>query len=515
MDPGVVPLLLFVLIGVGGVVVLFRDDPMFAGRRGTIVMWCLAVAAVLTPMQAAPFRSDVSIVHWSEFYHYLLATRYFHEVGYSGLYDATVIADHEDDPDHWNGDLEVRSLTTYLLVPRHTVLERSAAIKASFAPDRWERFKRDVAVFREALGDEWRTSRFQVDHGYNGTPLTTLLLATVARVPFLDTRAFVYAAAWADTVLMLLTALVVARCVGGWQGALLLFAWAVNPFNDFQTIGGAFLRYPHFVALVAMAFAWARGRVAAAGAALALATGLRVYPLFMGAGLAAQAILSPRRRELLPRATRCLAVFGLVLVALALLTSFQPSPDGANPWVPYAAKLRLHAQQLSFNVISFQYLFFYGGSHNAAAIAQSWQEGRNLNWVTEAAKAFAAHHGGYVLALVAAGLAVAWVLRRGTPEDGLFAGLALVFALEHLSHYDWFVLSIVPFLFPDGRRATLALFGFWMLACLALFLPAAAALVDFRFYLLSALATAWFAATMTLRRAAAQGSPGPAVAGRG
>ncbi len=511
MDPGVVPLVLFVLLGVGGVVLLFRDDPMFAGRRATFVMIGLAVAALLTPMQLAPFRSDVSIVHWSEFYHYLLATRYFHEVGYSGLYDATVVADHEDDPEHWNGDLEVRSLSTYALVPRSEVLARVEAIKSPFSPARWDAFKRDVAVFREALGAEWRTSRFQQDHGYNGTPVTTLLLGTASRLPGIGTRAFVMTAAWADTFLMIASSLCVGWLVGAFEGAFLLFVWAVNPFNDFQTIGGAFLRYPHFVALLLMAFAWNRGRLRTAGGALALASALRVYPAFMAVGLAAQAVLSPRRRELVPRVARCLAAFAVVLLVVILLTSFQTAPDGTNPWVPYLGKLRLHAHQLSYNVLSFQYLFFYAASHNAAAVAQSWQEGRNLNWVTEATHAFEAHRGGYLLAVGAALAALAFALRRSGPQEGLFAGLVLVFLLQHLSHYDWFVLSIVPFLFPGCRRATLLLFLLFMLACLALFLPAAAAIVDFRFYLLSLLMTVWMAATVAAR---AQGTP-PSVSPRG
>src|SRR5262245_47687069 len=149
---------------------------MFAGARGAWVMAALALAAVLAPMQMAPLRSDITIVHWSEFYHYLLNTRYFPEVGYTGLYDATVVADHEYDAAHWNGDLGVRSLSTYAIGPRSEVLARAEAIKAPFAAVRWEAFKRDVAVFRAALGADWRDSRIQQDHGYNGTPVTTLLL---------------------------------------------------------------------------------------------------------------------------------------------------------------------------------------------------------------------------------------------------------------------------------------------------------------------------------------------------
>jgi len=499
LNPSVVYTTLFVLLGFAAILALFRDDPALRGRRYAAAMGLLALPALLAHMEFTPLRPGTGVVHWGEFYHYYLGTKYFGELGYAGLYDATVIADHEDDPAAWRADLPVRSLRTYENVTRGDVLERAYEIRSAFTDGRWQAFKRDVADFRAGSGAEWPTSHYQQDHGYNGSPLVTLVLGTLARQPFVDTATFVRAAAWFDIALMLAAAAALAYFAGAAPAALFFFLWAANPFNDYATIGGAYLRYLHLLPLLAMAIGHARRRYALAGAALALAIGLRIFPLYLALGVAAQNLLSPDRRDLLRRHVRFYAALAVALAVIVGATSFQASPDGRNPWLPYLEKLDLHAQRLTYNVLSLQYLFFYGPDHNAAAIVRSWQEGRDVNWITEANRAFAAHHTAWLgaLAVVIAGLAL--YLRRTTPADGLFAGLALVFALLHLSHYDYCVLAIVPFLFPGRRDVLLALLVCWMAASISVFLPASATIVDFRFFLLSLLMTLWFAVTAALR----------------
>jgi len=499
LNPSLVYTTLFVLLGLAAILLVFRDDPALRGRRYAAAMFALALPALFAHLQFTPLGPGVTIVHWGEFYHYYLNTKYFPELGYTGLYDATVIADHEDDPDTWQPDLPVRSLRTYENITRGDVLDRADEIRSAFTEARWQAFSRDVADFRAGAGPEWQTGHYQQDHGYNGSPLVTLLLGALARQPFCDTATFVRAAAWFDLALVLIAAVAMAFLVGAEPAALFLFLWAANPFNDFATIGGAYLRYLHLFPLLALAIGYVRGRYALAGASLALAIGLRIFPLYLALGVAAQDLLGPGRGERLRRHVRFYAALALALVLIAGATSLQASPDGRNPWRPYLEKLDLHAQRLSYNVISLQYLFFYGSDHNATAIIQSWQDGRNLNWITEANRAFAAHRAAWLgtLALVLAGLA--YYLRRTAAADGLFAGLALVFTLQHLSHYDYCVLVIVPFLFPGCREVLLALLVFWMAASISVFLPASATMVDFRFFLLSVLMALWFAVTAVLR----------------
>lgn len=516
LSPSLVYTSLFVLLAFAAILTLFRDDPQLGRRRYAAAIGLLSLPALVVHLQFAGFGQTLEIVHWGEFYHYYLNTKYFGELGYTGLYDATVIADHEDDPASWQPDLPVRSLRTYENVTRGEVLGRAAAIRAPFSDARWAAFKRDVADFRAGAGAEWPSSRFQQDHGYNGSPLVTLVLGTLARQPFLDTATFVRAAAWFDLALVLVAAAALVFLAGAETGALFLFLWAANPFNDFATIGGAYLRYLHLFPLLAMAIGHARERYALSGTALALAIGLRVFPLYLAVGIAAQNILSPARGALLRRHVRFYAALAAALVLIVAATSFQASPDGRNPWLPYLEKLDLHAERLTYNVVSLQYPFFYGPDHNAAAILQSWQDGRNLNWITEANRAFAAHHAYWLGALALAIAALALYLRATTPADGLFAGLVLVFALLHLSHYDYVVLVIVPFLFPGRRNLLQALLIFWMIASLSVFLPASATLVDFRFLVLSLLTGLWFAVTAVLRvfdaKSAARGQEQPRTA---
>jgi len=499
LSPSLIYTTLFVLLGLAAILAVFRDDPALRGRRYAAAMGVLALPALFAYLQFAPLGPGYEIVHWGEFYHYYLNTKYFGELGYTGLYDATVIADHEDDPASWQPDLPVRSLRTYENVTRGEVLDRAVEIRAAFTDERWQAFKRDVADFRAGSGSEWPTSHYQQDHGYNGSPLVTLILGTLARQPFVDTATFVRVAAWFDIAFVLVAAVVLGFFVGAGPAALFLFLWAANPFNDFALIGGAYLRYLYLFPLLVMAIGHARGRYVLSGASLALAIGLRIFPLYLAIGVAAQNLLSPGRRELLRRHARFYAALAVALVLIVGATSFQVSPDGRNPWLPYLEKLDLHAQRLTYNVISLQYLFFYGSDHNATAIIQSWQDGRNLNWITEANRSFAAHRVAWLgtLALVIAGLAV--YLRRTSPADGLFAGLALVFALQHLSHYDYFILAVVPFFFPGRRDVLLALLLFWMAASISVFLPASTTIVDCRFFILSLLMTLWFAVTPALR----------------
>jgi hypothetical protein len=465
-------------------------------------------------MEFFPVQGVTDIVQWNEFYHYYLNTKYFRELGYTGLYDATVVADHEDDPDSFNPDQAVRSLVTYENTTRGAVLERAAAIRAAFPDDRWREFKSDIAVFRAAQPDEWRSSQRQQDHGYNGSPLVTLLLGTLARQPLVDTATFLRLAAWFDIALVLGAGAVLWAVAGAAEGALFLFLFAANPLNDFSTVGGAYLRYLHLLALLAMAVAYARRRYALAGGALALAIGLRVFPLYLAFGLAAKIVLGPGRRQLLREHARFFAALGIVLAVVVVASSFQPSPEGSNPWGPYVAKLGLHAQRLTYNVVSLQYPFFYGSDHNAAALIQAYQEGHPANWIVEANRAFAAHRGAWLgmLLFVFAGLAL--YVRSTTPADGLFAGLALVFVLLHVSHYDWCVLAIVPFLFPGRTDMLLALLAFFMAASISVFLPAAAAIVDLRFCILSLLTAAWFAAAMALSVLAARRDASAGAAAR-
>lgn len=473
-----------------------RDRVPVIGRRRLVVLGALGAAAFAAHLEF--FAGEHFHIH--EFYHYYINSKYFAELGYTGLYDATVIADHEDDPAAFDlPEVGVRSLVTYEVGPRRAVLERAAEIRSAFSAERWAGFKSDIAWFRRTDGILWRMGDSLRDHGYNGSPLHTAILGGLARQPFLGTGDFISIARWFDVALVLLGTALVARLAGAEAGLLFLFFWAVNPFNDHAYIGGAYLRYLYLMALLAALLAWRRGRFVTSGVAIAVAILLRGFPALLLAGLAAQNLLSRDRRALLRRHAPLYAAAAATAFVLVAATAFLRTPDAGHPWAAFAHKLSLHGGKISPNVVTLRYLFFYSEAHDARAITRATREGRKVDWVVESEKTFADRRPAYLGTLAVTAVALVVLLRRGRPEDGLFAGLVVLFSCFHLAHYYYAMLALVPFLYARDRDGTTPLALLCMAAAAVMVLFRASDLIDLRFCLLSALLTAYFAAVVAGR----------------
>jgi hypothetical protein len=475
--------------------ILLKDRIPAIGKRFPVLLGVLAIVAFL-PHVGFLARERFNI---NEFYHYYVATKYFPELGYTGLYDATVVADYEDDPSSYDPNQGLRSLLTYDMEPRLLTIVRADEIRAPFSTERWAAFKSDIAFFRETDGVLWKVGESLQDHGYNGSPLVTAILGGLAWQPFLSSPTYIRLAAWFDIALVIIAGACLALFFGPESGLLFLFIWAANPFNDYAYIGGAYLRHLHLVALLVALLAYVKERFVLSGAAFAFAVLLRVFPGFLIAGLLAQNLLSRDRRALLRRHAPLFASAAATALILVAATSLIHSPDGGNVWDGFARKLSLHSHQVSPNVLGLSYLFFYSDEHNVAEILRAREDGRTLSWVVETGKTFTANRGYYLGVTTALALALLVLLRRGRPQDGLFAALVAVFACLHLSHYDYCVLALVPFIFPGRRDVLVALAVFWMAAASARLLPQAVAVLDFRFYVLSALMSLYFVATLALR----------------
>ena len=470
-------------------------DAAGRGRGFAAGIALLAAAAILGHLEY--FAKPHLNTH--EFLHYYLNTKYFPETGYSGLYEAIVVADWEDDRASYDPAGLARSQTTYALEPRSAIVARADAIRARFPPGRWRTFRQDVSWFRAEDGVLWRLGDSLKDHGYNGSPLVTLLLGGLARQPVLPTGAFIRAAAWLDITLVLLAGLVLARCVNGATGALFVFLWAVNPFNDHAYIGGAYLRSLHLLALLAAFVLYARRRYAGSGAALAIAALLRVFPAFLLAGLALHDLVRRDRRTLLRRHAPLYATAAATALVVVAGTSLLRSPEGRNPWLGFAEKMSLHSQRLSPNLIGLSYLFFYGPDHNVPAILHAREQGRMLNWGVEAAATFRARRPWFLATAALFGAACLAAMRLGGPEDGLFAGFVAIYAVLHLAHYDYALLALVPFLVP-WRRGPLTWFA-WLgiAAAAACLVPRMTEVLDERFFVLSGVVGLFYALALLLR----------------
>jgi hypothetical protein len=440
-------------------------------RRADAIVLSLMVAVCLVSYLGSvrfnPNARRIHIHHW-DVYHYFIGTKYFAELGYRDLYRATAIADFEDDRANFRPDLLIRDLRNNVdQIPRSTALEDRTRIKTRFAePGRWREFKDDIAFFRSADRKLWRASKFQQDHGYNGAPLTTALLGFLANQRLVDTSTFLRFIVWADLALVLLLALVIARAHGATLGLTFLFFWFVNPFNDYDYLGGSFLRYNHFLAAALGIALYHSGKPIASGASFALATLFRIFPFFFVAGLVAGDLLRPNRKSLL-RANRSFYLSYAATAALILAaTSALRTPDAQVGWLAFFERITQHASVQAHNVIGLKCPFMYSHEHNLEEVIASQQEGETgdweLEWSAQRDELYREREPLYLGAVaVLLGLAIPY-LRRSRREEALFLGIFGAFLPLLLAHYYYCMLALIPLIFPDDRRIW-SLLGLFMI----------------------------------------------------
>jgi hypothetical protein len=234
-----------------------------------------------------------SFIHTWDTYHYYIGAKYFPEVGYERMYECAIVADAEDFSSDKLARMRARRVITNLrsnVMERvdETVLRRPDECTRHFSPARWLAFKKDVAFFRARVSEE-RWEEIHHDHGYNASPVWTLLghviantgAASLARVTAVDLVDPLYLTLMAAMIWWAFGPRVfaVAMLMLGGNWASRFFFWT----------GGSLLRHDWLFYTVAVVCLLRRGKPFMAGAALAYASLLRLFPglLVVGPVLAA------------------------------------------------------------------------------------------------------------------------------------------------------------------------------------------------------------------------------------
>jgi len=113
--------------------------------------------------------------HRHEFYHYYLGSKYNRALGYTRLYECTMIAEVENGRGAQIKTRDIRDLRVNLIKPvtQTYVFDNPGECKKRFSPEEWEAFKKDVSWFESvARGGYWEN--MQQDHGYNPPPVWTM-----------------------------------------------------------------------------------------------------------------------------------------------------------------------------------------------------------------------------------------------------------------------------------------------------------------------------------------------------
>lgn len=221
--------------------------------------------------------------HYHEAYHYYVGSKYFKELAFDRLYECTAVADAEEPALRRRVELrKITNLRTNVLGGTTEILAHPERCTRHFSEARWADFKKDIAFFRERNGTR-RWEDTQIDHGYNATPVWTLLGGTLASLSPASDRQ-VWFLTRIDPAFIVAMTLMIAWAFGWRVLCVALAIFATNFPSRFYWTGGAYLRWDWLFYMTAGVCLIKKDRPARGGYLLAYAALLRVFPVFLLVG---------------------------------------------------------------------------------------------------------------------------------------------------------------------------------------------------------------------------------------
>jgi len=421
--------------------------PRALSRRGYLAgLGGLCLASLTVYLNFFSFHGEHTWVHLHDVAHYYLGAKYFDELGYENLYTAMLRAELETSPGAMS-PREVRDLSNNELVPMRTLLLRSDEVKAAFTPERWADWTKDVALFRGQLGAQFPT--LYMDHGFNPTPLWPVMGGGLARLVPAGSRTGVWLLALLDP-LLLAAAFAAVVWAFGWEAALLgVTSFCLIYGASFGWTGGAFLRYVWFTGVVVCLCALRKERFVLAGALLAVAAMLRVFPAFFAVPLALQGAWLLVKERRLPRPhLRFFAALAATGAALFLVSGLQGR--GFEAWDEFRQNMSKHMDTVSPNIVGLTNALSYHDLPDLVTL----EEMR-----AEQARRVRVNHIQLATVFAATLLAVALLAPRFPPAEAFLLGVPLLLTGLNLASYYYVLLVVLVVGWWDRPARVAALFG--------------------------------------------------------
>jgi hypothetical protein len=294
-----------------------------------------------------------------------------------------------------------------------------------------------------------------MDHGYNASPASTLVLGIL-------TNAVPVTQLW---LLAILDVLLVAGMIGavfltfGFEtGALFGLYFYVNVLNDHDYISGGLLRYDWLFSIVVAVCLLKKGRYASSSALLTLSAMMRIFPVVLFCGLAISfhrkvtatgTIDRKFKRFILAAGITGLLVFSLPAISLG----------SGRPWIDFLAKTELHDSGVYVNHLGFRGIVLFEPSHLSLEsfieaykspytndIVRHWQDVKEKELVQK--RPFII----FCSLVVFMCLRAIILKRREADSSSVLWPLVLIYTLSYLSHYYYAFLCLFILLFFRRRN---------------------------------------------------------------
>lgn len=402
-------------------------------------------------------------VHTWDMRVYFPTAKYFDELGYDGLYLASVAAYEEDVPGATEERLartELRDLRTYDMTTAANVAAEIRSVSSRFSPERWREFKRDMAYFWNTMGPGGYLGSLR-DHGGNATPAWILIAHLMFRNVEASRGSLMVAAALDP--LLLLGFFIAAWRVFGLRTALLtLVVYGTSTFPWFgSNWAGSTLRNDWMVlaglgACALRAEWWATG-----GALLAWGAMIRAFPAMSVFFLVVPALWwawEVRDREgKLPGLRRIReeqrpllrAIAGASACVLVLFSASAARFGVAHAWGDWAHKIGMHAVQPNVNHVGLRTLFQYDPERTLRALAVTGGD-----WSYYQMETLRLRRPFYLLSMAAISMLAVAAARGRDLRQAALLGMMLIPVYFYASNYYLHYVFILPLLvdYPTSQK---------------------------------------------------------------
>ncbi len=411
------------------------------GRAFKGLLLGLALFSALCFFNLFRFHFDRFLHVW-EIYHYYVGAKYFPELGYTRLYACTALADQESGAGPPLSARRIRDLRSNLLTQASAT--DAGECRRYFGATRWQEFGADVAWFRAQFPPPRWEAAVQ-DHGYNGSPLFTLVGGALASTGPASDRQILLLALVDPLLLAVLWGLVL--WAFGWRTlCVALIFWGTNYPAHYYWNGGAFLRQDWLLLSVAALCLMRRGRMFAAGAAVTAAALLRVFPalLLVGVVLLALGRCARERRLFVSPAHRRL-LLGCVGAA-AILVPLSTWRAGADAWPAFFENSRKHLSTPLTNNVGLATLLGYSSAGRARLLADDRRPDPYEPWKLARRQTQAARRPLLGLLLAAYLMLLARALRQAEDWQAAVLGIGLIPVVGEVTCYYYSILLGFAFL---------------------------------------------------------------------
>lgn len=420
-------------------------------------------------------------VHTWDMRVYFPTAKYFDELGFDGLYLASVKAYLEDFPganERRISNVELRDLRNYEMTTVSKVSKEIHEIKQRFSPERWDLFKKDMSFFWQTMGSGGYLGSLR-DHGGNATPAWLFVVHWMFR-NVTATETSLSIAALLDPLLLLGFFAAAWRIFGVRTALVALVVYGSSTFPWFgSNWAGSTLRNDWMVCAGLGACALRVNRYVLGGALLAGAAMIRAFPavgvffLVVPAGWwvyetrAAEGKLPTLKRFAEEQRPLLLALLGAASCVVVLFVVSAVFFGFSHSWLDWAHKIGMHSTKPNVNHVGLRTLIQFAPSKTLSAL-----NGTGLDWGVEQVRTLIARRPLYVGAIIGyTALAIA-ALRGRDLRQAAVVGLMMIPIYFYPSNYYLHYVFVLPLLIDYAeedktQRQLWALVAFAMCAVCA------------------------------------------------